>query len=323
MIDKLVNSRCVCNIDSYNYDSISVMLPCEHLSHTKCIKNNYCFICGETIKKILNFDEINKKKFKSLYYYQIYVDMLSFCKYYGNYSISLKDLGYLYVKSPALITQIYDLMYLDPNTEHIGSSKLNSISNNLLDIFNIKIKIINKHKLIKDKKVIISNHSIIIDPIILYEVFKCTFLSATPLANGGLMKNVIKVMAILLIQRGKRAFTVNKIKDYFETHDADICIFPEGQYAHPNTLGVFRTGAFNVNKPIQPVIIKYDPPIYDNDYVVNFIKFLSGESTVTVTIMDAIYPPFNNNDIENIRLKMAKCGNLALSRVSNFDIWDS
>ena len=41
-----------------------------------------------------------------------------------------------------------------------------------------------------------------------------------------------------------------------------------------------------------------------------------------VHVLGPYYPPFNNTDIERIRLDMGKVGDMVLSRVSNRDIVD-
>ena len=74
------------------------------------------------------------------------------------------------------------------------------------------------------------------------------------------------IVPLLIIKRGKNANTVKKMKNYVRKHGS-ICLFPEGIITHPDTIIQFRTGAFNIGEPILPVVIKYNPAIFDDDII--------------------------------------------------------
>ena len=136
------------------------------------------------------------------------------------------------------------------------------------------------------------------------------------------LKHLINLLPLLLIDRGKTSNTVEKLKEFVDTKRS-LCLFPEGIMTHQNTLSTFRTGAFMTGHPVQPIILKYKPYIYDTSMNNYITKLFSQEKiTVTMTILDIEQPPFDNNKIEMIRHKMAKAGNFALSRVSNKDVVD-
>jgi hypothetical protein len=87
-----------------------------------------------------------------------------------------------------------------------------------------------------------------------------------------------------------------------------------------NTLLRFRTGAFYTGANICPVVIKYRNFVYDHDFKQMIFKLITqDEIAVDVYINDIEYQPFDNDKIEKIREKMAKVGNLKLSRVANRD----
>jgi 1-acyl-sn-glycerol-3-phosphate acyltransferase len=112
------------------------------------------------------------------------------------------------------------------------------------------------------------------------------------------------------------------MKRYVKKHGS-ICLFPEGMISHPDTIIRFRTGAFYVGYPVQPIIIKYEPVIYDNDMDTMIKKLLSSDNlTITLHILPQQLPPFDDKKIEDIRELMGKTGNIALSRVSNKDMND-
>ena len=92
---------------------------------------------------------------------------------------------------------------------------------------------------------------------------------------------------------------------------------------HPETLARFRTGAFHVNEPILPVVINYKPYVSDSS-ISDFLQKLASQNiiNITVNILQPEHPPYGDEKIESIRRKMAKKGNMALSRVSNRDVVD-
>ncbi len=88
--------------------------------------------------------------------------------------------------------------------------------------------------------------------------------------------------------------------------------------ANNNTLMRFRTGAFHTGAYICPVVIKYKNFVYDDDIKTAIFKIISqNEIPVDVYINDLETPPFTDENIEQVRDKMAKVGNLQKSRVSN------
>ena len=115
---------------------------------------------------------------------------------------------------------------------------------------------------------------------------------------------------------------VEKIKKYLEEKHI-ITIYPEGAMGNHNTLLRFRTGAFYVGSPVCPIIIKYKPFVWDDDLKTLLFKLTTqSEIIVDVIVSDLVYPPFNDEKINNIRNFMAEVGNLQLSRVSNKAIQD-
>ncbi len=193
---------------------------------------------------------------------------------------------------------------------------------NLLNNCNINVIIRNKHKIMQNNKIIIANHCNNIDSMIIYHIFHCGFLSSTAMKETWIGKKIFNIFPIVEIKRNSSTDTTKKIKDFIK-HKGDICIFPEGLITHPKTLIRFRTGAFHLGYPVQPVIISFDPYVHDDNTTKFIMKLYSLDKiTVTVTILDPVYPPFTNYDIEKIRNDMARTNDMALSRISNRDIVD-
>lgn len=323
-MDKIINSVCICK-SSFTFDyNLVVLLPCEHIFHEKCIdKQNRCLNrypnecpfkqCNKMINKIMNFKEVKKRKC-SKFYNQIYVDMLANIKYSDSVDRSIIN---MFNKIPYMINQGCILGLF--NTKDY----LKFAIDRSLDICGINIKITNKHKIINAPKIIISNHTTYLDPVIMYSVFKCGFLASSIINNIPIVQRLLNDVPIIKINRGEKSNTVNSIKKFIDQNNTDICIFPEGTIGHCNTLCKFRSGAFNVGYPIQPIVIKYDPIIYDDDYKEALLKIVSvNKINVEIIVLDVEYPPFNMECIECIRYKMSKAGKLVLSRVSNQFIID-
>jgi len=189
------------------------------------------------------------------------------------------------------------------------------------NLFNIDIDVIGEENIYHGGKIIVPNHTSILDGCIMYSVFGCKLVSSNLATKISIIKQFIKKLPIIIIQRGAgRAF--EQIKRNIKDND-DVCIFPEGMMHHKNVLLQFRTGAFKLNKPVQPVIIKYKPNIQEFNTTHWLTKMLSTDKIkIIVKILKPEFPPFTQEKIDYIRRKMAYIGNYALSECSNRDIRD-
>ena len=316
-MDKIINSVCICTKRLSYKKGLVVILPCQHLIHSICCKyinNLKCPYCNKNIKNIRTHSEIYNiaKETGDKMYRQIYIDMTTVK------NISIKPINWVpLLKGSIGLLDDIGMLFASDNI-----NGLNKVVLNLLNNCNINIIVKNKHKIIPDKKIIIANHCNIIDSMMIYHVFRCGFLSSTALKETWMGKKIYDIFPIVSIKRNTSINTIEKIKNYIKDK-GDICIFPEGLITHPKTLIRFRTGAFNLGYPVQPVVVSFDPYIHDND-AANFIMKLYSLDKITVTmkILDPVYPPFTNYDIEKIRNDMAMTNDMALSRISNRDIVD-
>ena len=316
-MNKVINSRCICGSSLSKYkDELIVILSCQHLIHNICaqnIENNKCPYCDKHIKNILTQKEVSDivEKTGHPMYYQIHIDMSTLKNISNQGSINW---FVLFCRFPGIFDNLGEV-YLSKNRNDI-----NFAMREFLDICNFEIKIINKHKIIDDTKVIISNHVNNLDSVPIYSVFDCGFLASSLVNKKWLSRKVSKFIPLIIIDRNKSKNTLGKIKEYMRKN-GDICIFPEGLITHPKTLARFRTGAFHLGYPIQPIIMTYSQNISDSNFKNFLMKVYSQKKIViTVTILDPIHPPFEPDIHEFVRHKMAEAGNMALSRVSNRDI---
>jgi 1-acyl-sn-glycerol-3-phosphate acyltransferase len=324
--DKIINSICGgCNkaISSINDDNY-ILSPCDHLIHKKCYKkiekkkSRKCPLCKTDIKLYYS-KEILKTLFtqtKKYEYYQKYVDIISMDNFddYSNTN---------YIKTLAKSFDIIKLVSNIPLLKNISQTE--NLCKQLFSTSKIKIIINgNYNALLKDKspKVYIANHTSYFDGVVMFYLFKCSFLASSFINESIIGKQISSALPLLIINRGDKSNTVDRMKEYVK-NNGSICLFPEGMITHPDTIINFRTGAFNIGYPIYPIVMKYDPVIYDDSVNTFLVKLFSqDEIKITVNILPKEYPSFTPEKIEKIRKKMAKVGNMALSRVSNRDIKD-
>lgn len=331
----VVNFICTCKKHFKMGDNILYVLPCCHMFHDKCFNQFVinkqlgsttndleCPMCNNKIKVVLD-----EKKIFSKSKYSKYQNDITAVKLNNSTPINYMSLPVSIVKFTTFINKAF---LVETTAELLDTLE------NLLEILNIKINIIDNttskdkgfymkdnilnwtdKKLNKSKTVIISNHSHYLDSFILYYIFRCGFVSSDFINTTDIGKLIASKCKLLIFKRGVDTNMVEKIKEYLEEMKK-IVIFPEGVMANNDTLIRFRTGAFHTGANICPVVIKYNNFVYDDDMKQMIFKLITQkEIGVDVYINDMEFPPFDNQKIENIREKMAKSGNLKLSRVSN------
>jgi 1-acyl-sn-glycerol-3-phosphate acyltransferase len=310
-MDKIINSRCSCKKSLIFPKSNLLMLePCEHLVHKKCLKlNENCMICNEPIKAKKTLLDLKKEKEKNKQSYQKYVDMISMTNY-DELSKVNKDL-----LMPNMIDFVGILSTIPMMNGYDDAQKG---CHELFCLMNAKIIVNGMDNINLNKpKVYIANHTTYLDFVVIFYLLKCGFLSSSYIKETWIGRLILDIIPLMVIDRNESTNTVDKMKKYVKKYGS-ICLFPEGMFSHPDTIIKFRTGAFHIGYPIYPVVIKYDPVIIDTSVNTNIQKLVSSDNiTITVNILPECQPPF---DIEDIRNKMAKVGNFALSRVSNRDV---
>ena len=337
----ILNSMCYCKEYFYNKDKISLIYPCNHFVHEKCI-NEYIFekiyknknltfnmlecpFCKTAVSSIITENKI--KKNKKLLQYKIDLDSIrmdnSGSTNYSLLPLSVVKLGSFMNK--LIISQTEnDLL----DTAEIFFKTCNIKINVIDNTKNNPIKYVNNTIMWKNKKdassniVLISNHTHYLDSFVIYYLFKSGFVSSEFINKTDIGRIIASKCNLLIFNRSKDTNMVEKIKKYLEEKRI-ITMFPEGAMGNHKTLLRFRTGAFYVGAPICPIIIKYNPFVWDDDLQTLIFKLTTQtEITVDVIVSDLIYPPFDEQKIDDIRKFMAEVGNLKLSRVSNKAIQD-
>lgn len=317
--DKLLNSKCICGGGLIWKRYNQVMLePCEHIIHCKCLNSQknktICPICktsivgSNTIAQLRS--KLNQKYSKELY--QKYVDMVSMANFDNIYD------------SKKNIFNMIDAIGITSSFPFLsGYDDGRKLCREVLSLMNSKLIVSGMNYInANSEKIFISNHTSYIDFAVIFYLFECGFLASSIIRDILFGRQIMNIVPLLIIERGKDKNTVEKMREYVK-NNGSICLFPEGMITHPDTIIRFRTGAFYIGYPIHPVVIRYDPVIYDTD-ISKIIEKICSEPNLTiyVDVLPAEYPPFDTKKIEQIRIKMARIGNLSLSRVSNKDIKD-
>lgn len=309
-MDKIINSKCICGLGlPWIRNEVIMLDPCEHLLHFKCyIKQPFvCPLCNMVIKKIIRKNDY--KKDKTLV--QKCIDITSMSNFDCLSKIAFDQ---IIINLPLLLDAIIRI----PLIKGIKSAK--ELCRDILSMNDIHLKIKGLSKLQNGPKVFIANHTSHLDFLTIFYVLETGFLSSSVIKDNIISKNLTNILPLLIIDRGKKGNTVQKMKEYVEKNGS-ICLFPEGMITYPNTLIRFRTGAFYIGYPIYPIVLKYKNFIADME-TPNFIFKMAShqKETIVMKILNPFYPPFDNNKIEDVRNQMGKKGKFVLSRVSNHDI---
>jgi len=349
--DLVVNYSCFCNKFFYHNEEIVYIHPCCHIVHVSCLnkyllgiqynklnnftskkndfltnseENNHinCPECKNKIKKILTERRImTKDKYK-----QEKIDIKSI-RLSHNSKINYIKLPINLIKANSIINRFInsasmtDLLHTADLIFKSFNFKLNIIDNtknNPINVVNNKIVWLNNED--KNKLVFISNHSHDFDSIMLFYILRCGLIASDSINSTDIGKIIASKCNFLIFKRGVDVNVVDKIKEYLEKMKK-IIIYPEGTVGNNETLLRFRTGAFYVDAPVCPIVIRWRNYVYDEDIKKMIFKIITqNEINVDIYINDLFYPPFNKEKIDIVRDYMAQVGNLEKSRVSNRSI---
>ena len=338
----ILNSMCYCKDYFTNNEKISLVYPCNHFVHEKCI-NEYIFqqitknknlsfnmiecpICKTIVSSIITESKIKKNKKLTQYKIDLESIRMDNSSSFINYSLlplSIVKLGSFMNKLIISQTEndLLDTAEIFFKTCNIKINVIDNTKNNPIQYVNNTITWKN-NKDISSNVVLISNHTHYLDSFILYYLFKSGFVSSEFINKTEIGKIIASKCNLLIFNRTKDSNMVEKIKKYLEEKHV-ITMYPEGAMGNHKSLLRFRTGAFYVGAPVCPIIIKYNPFVWDDDLQTLIFKLTTQtEVKVDVIINDLVYPPFDNQKIDDIRKFMSKIGNLKLSRVSNKAIQD-
>jgi 1-acyl-sn-glycerol-3-phosphate acyltransferase len=358
---KDVNYACICNNYFTNSLKVIVLYPCSHILHSTCYKKTIksCPFCNDTIKSIIHEDDLYKGTFGNQgVYRQMLIDLestrLDSSKSFIHYQrLPINIIKFTsFINKLLLATEEADLVNSVDFFFNFTNIKINVIDNTIKNPIIYTLPTNNrdavegcgggeegcgcgggeegrgryitwKNKVDKNnKKILIVNHSHYLDSFILYYLFRTGFVASEFINKLDLGRLIAQKCKLLIFKRGTDTNMVNKIKEYLE-EKRNIVIYPEGSMGGNDTLRKFRTGAFYADAYICPIVIKYSPFVWDDDYKTFILKLISQkEIVVNVYINDLHAPPFTVEQITKIRQEMIDTADLKDSRVSNRNFKD-
>jgi 1-acyl-sn-glycerol-3-phosphate acyltransferase len=319
---------------SSSYDEVGMHSKCGHFIHinNKCL-NPKCEICEAYCGPILLTELLSSKT-------QHYINALSLIRIKPVFTWYERLNGlWRIIKSIPIFIGLYWRLYFG----QINIDYLQWLNNYLINLLNINVMSDNNSvKKLNDnsyRRIIISNHTNYHDlPIVASLLYKNNvfgFVAAPTINTNPFGRAITKIIPHVMIENkttdkmskydkkyvslnysSNSGSNYNKIKNYFNEypHESKLIICPEGMLSHHLTISKFRSTAFNLGYPVQPVIIKYNQPIYD---LIGFDIFCYPKIDVEVKVLDPIETDGTPESIELIRKKMAEEGDLLLSDVIN------
>lgn len=312
MSEKILNTKCFACNEMFNHSTkeVCICLPCEHLCHIdeKCNWTTTCLICDTTIKKRKKIEQLNKKNPR-------YADLLSVYRPPLIYSYKDYCRGFyrLVLLFPFLVEFAIRVLF-----NWVTLSYLQCLTKKVFSILRIHINVVNKFKFKEqtDKRILIANHTSLYDGLIIglsLSPYIC-FVASKEITKYLIGRNIMKNTRHLILEKNKSGF--DQIKEFVdaEPDNTQILIFPEGFLSGTHTLARFRSTAFLLDHPIQPLVIHYKQDVAR----MRGLDFLwQPKINVTLTVMDTILPQHPVYEKEIIRKNMAIVGKFHLSRVEH------
>lgn len=325
----------VCKFDNckkrLNFDTRNVLVctKCSNIYHEDCV-NNCGKMCINDNCNCSTFISENNLDTRS----QDYINVLSTKK--TKFKPGICD----YLR---LFKRIIPLMYY--YTRFWWYSSKECVDNKELDIFltglhwclNINVTVTGLEKIDPNvKKVFVGNHHSEHDALIIPLYIKAGVIASVSVNKTSIGRMMKKYTNTLTIKRGVRnntspntlekkcePSTVDQMKTFLENEESNgFFVFPTSIFDQIKTLSKFRTGAFAMGYPIQPVILNYEQDI--SSINVMHILMLS-RLDLKLTVLDLIYPKKNQSAkefAEEVREIFRDIGGLKLSNVDTHDVRD-
>jgi len=302
---------------SSSYIPVGVFAYCNHLHHltTKC-KTNFCKQCNGFRGPLLTL--VNTPT-----YAQKKINLASVVRHPVNFTWTdrLRGIWRLF-KSVPIIIQLYWKLLVGT----IDIDYLFFLNNYLINLFDVRVVcgIKSRAKLLDSsyKRVIICNHTNYHDLLVMGSLLNPKnvfgFVASEIINTISFGRVVTKILPNIIIKDKKSEGESNYqvISKYFQTYpkESKLMICPEGMLTHYKTICKFRTTAFKLGYPVQPVILKYRQNIFD---LLDFDLWCFRKIDVDVEVLDPIETDGSDESIESIRKIMGEIGQFYLSDVIN------
>jgi 1-acyl-sn-glycerol-3-phosphate acyltransferase len=290
---------------SSTHKEICVFNMCNHLIHLKC-NTSLCKICDKWRGMALHANPTNNVDIKSIKKNPIK----------WTWTDRLRGLTRLFISIPVIASLFIRLTFNLIDLDYIFW-----LNKYLCWLLNIHIKCSNKsyYKLIDSsyKRVIIANHTNYHDALVIGFLLNPNItvgVVASPITQKVIFGRI--ALAVLPHIITEQSSTFNKISDFFKINpeESRLLIFPEGMLTHEKTICKFRSSAFKLGYPVQPLVIDYKQNVFN---LKGFDFLCQNKINVQVTVCDPVNTDETIESIESVREQMAKIGDFNLSSVSN------
>ena len=301
---------------SASYKPIGIYSDCGHLHHlTPQCYSTYCAQCNGQYRGSL----IEPKNVK---YYKGYIDVLSVKRKPVKFSLvdRLRGIWRLCKTFPIIIGLYWRLAFGSINMEYLFW-----LNNWLVQLFDINIYCseLSRARLCDSsyKRVLICNHTNYHDLLVVGSLLSPKnffgFVASNVINTLSFGRAITRIVPNIIIEdKSPNKSNYERICEYWEKYpnESRLMICPEGMLTHYKTICKFRTTAFKLGYPIQPIVIKYSQNIFD---LLNWDIWCYPYIDAEVIVMEPVKTDGSNKSIESIRKSMAKTGGFALSDVIN------
>ena len=318
-MEKKINSKCpICNERFGNtYKLVGCIYPCNHLIHADCFnKIINCPLCSE------NIHEFSYGKY-------ILPDTQEHCDIQSvqNTEIKKNIISYIRaIKRIILLLLFFVYIYISQLFFNCDMGHFIWKCNVILKIFKVNIEIEGLENIDEHSSVFIFNHSSLFDMFVTGKVLglidnidKNKFFG---IGSVAMLKNIVASTItegtdLIMIKRcNNEESTFDKITKRLD--DGKILgIFPQGIIANNNTITEFRSSVFNLNKPINPIVINYSPWVTSMLYT---DMLFSDTTNCKVKCLEKIYDSDPKSFKNKVTEKMIVAGEFNFSRITSRDV---
>lgn len=341
-MNKTIGSICKVNFCNkrLNYDTRKVVVcsKCSTIYHKDCIKkcktsctnqncDNYVFIDEDSLdpnsQDYINVLSTKKTKFRPGFfdYVRLFYRLFPLLYYYGKFWLNSKKSVIDRLDLDQFLREVHQCLNINVTTK--GFEKIDPTI----------------------KKVFVGNHHSEHEALILPLYIKAGVIASISINKTHIGRTMKLYTNTLTIKRGHSksvtfrtdeeysnllnnkttniSNTVEQMKDFLMNDKNNaFFVFPTSIFDQYQTLSKFRTGAFAMGFPVQPVIIKYKQDISS----MNMLHMLMLERLdVEIIVSDLIYADKNKSIqefAEEVRNIFRDVGGLKLSNVDSHDVRD-
>lgn len=310
--------NCVCKLCKKRLNAtlecLMSCMKCEHLVHSSCFNDNKhdkCFNCG--YNEVVQEDShmmtrqmvANVKSCKRTHFKPQFIDYIR-----------------LLIRLP-LLTYYFSVLMFNWFIKNDSDEIYNYFVDGFMYCLNINVKLVGFDKIDQTKKMVyVCNHTGHHDSFLINRFIKSKVLASDAILHTFIGRLMAEFTKPFIIKRGQSSNISNMILDHI-WKEGSVVIFPQAILTNNKTITKFRTGAFVLNLPVQPILFEYVEDQSSMSIIPDMFCF--PEVNVTIRALNLV----TNNDnlppehfAEYVRKVMAFSGGFLLSNVDSHDVKD-